>query len=138
MASTDSPIPIVDFGKFLYGNNEEKENVAREIDSAFRDVGFVYLKNHGIAREEVDACFEWVRDHSHFSCVLSFPNVFSVEPSAMHLMLTGISRGNSSLYQWKRRCSLRTHQEARIIVDILRLELRKSVSIHMALRRLQS
>ncbi|ORY09734.1 thymine dioxygenase [Clohesyomyces aquaticus] len=58
MAET-SPIPIVDFGKFLSGGKEEKELVARQIDDAFRNVGFVYLKGHGVEREMVERCFEW-------------------------------------------------------------------------------
>ena len=58
---TTSPIPIVDFGKFLSGGKEEKEDVGRQIDDAFRNVGFVYLKNHGVDKKKVESCFEWVR-----------------------------------------------------------------------------
>ncbi|KAF2657824.1 thymine dioxygenase [Lophiostoma macrostomum CBS 122681] len=53
------PIPIVDFGAFLHGNEEERADVARQIDDAFRNTGFVYLKNHGVEKEVVDKCFEW-------------------------------------------------------------------------------
>ncbi|KAH7137971.1 hypothetical protein B0J11DRAFT_545880 [Dendryphion nanum] len=52
-------IPIVDFGKFLNGTDEEKKIVGKEIDDAFRNVGFVYLKNHGVSAQEVAQCFEW-------------------------------------------------------------------------------
>ncbi|KAF2500370.1 thymine dioxygenase, partial [Lophium mytilinum] len=58
-ASPSSPIPVVDFGKFLTGTAEEKKEVASEIDEAFRNVGFVYLKNHGVDKKRVDECFEW-------------------------------------------------------------------------------
>lgn len=54
-------IAIVDFGNFLNGTKEEQEQVAREIDNAFQNVGFVYLKNHGVAKEMVEECFQWVR-----------------------------------------------------------------------------
>ncbi|KAH7341163.1 thymine dioxygenase [Pyrenochaeta sp. MPI-SDFR-AT-0127] len=54
-----APIPIVDFAAFLDGGKEEKERVAREIDDAFRKVGFVYLKNHGVKKGVVDEAFEW-------------------------------------------------------------------------------
>ena len=57
--SSGNCIPIVDFGAFLDGETEEQERVAREIDEAFRTVGFVYLKNHGVPKEKVEECFEW-------------------------------------------------------------------------------
>lgn len=53
------PIPIVDFGNFLHGNKEQKKIVSQKIDEAFRNVGFVYLKNHGVNSEEIAECFEW-------------------------------------------------------------------------------
>ncbi|KAF2641549.1 Clavaminate synthase-like protein [Massarina eburnea CBS 473.64] len=61
MGSTaaSSEIPIVDFAKFLNGSGEEKEEVARQLDSAFCNVGFVYLKNHGVLKELVEECFSW-------------------------------------------------------------------------------
>ncbi|KAF2728248.1 Clavaminate synthase-like protein [Polyplosphaeria fusca] len=59
MTETETPVPIVDFRLFLNGDKAEKETVARQIDEAFRDVGFVYLKNHGVAQDMVEQCFEW-------------------------------------------------------------------------------
>ena len=53
-------IPVVDFGKFLKGTSEERRQVASEIDSAFRNMGFVYLQNHSVPAAEVENCFEWV------------------------------------------------------------------------------
>ncbi|KAF1946378.1 Clavaminate synthase-like protein [Clathrospora elynae] len=52
-------IPIVDFGAFLNGSQEEKARVAKEMDDAFRGVGFVYLRNHGVDAEMVEQCFKW-------------------------------------------------------------------------------
>jgi isopenicillin N synthase-like dioxygenase len=52
-------IPIVDFGTFLTGSQEQKEQVAKQIDDAFRDVGFVYLRNHGVSGDMVGECFAW-------------------------------------------------------------------------------
>ena len=77
MAPSDdstSTIPIVDFGAFLNGSDEAKEQVARQLDDAFRDVGFVYLRNHGVRREVVEECFEWVCHATHSLMVLDlFP-----------------------------------------------------------------
>ncbi len=53
-------IPIVNFGKFLDGGEEEKKQAAQEIDDAFRNAGFVYLKGHGVNKDLIKECFEWV------------------------------------------------------------------------------
>ena len=63
---TSSPVPIVDFGEFLNGSEEKKSRVAERIDTAFREVGFVFLKNHGVDKEMVEECFEWVRISTYF------------------------------------------------------------------------
>jgi isopenicillin N synthase-like dioxygenase len=54
-------VPVVDFSKAIHGTRAEKEEVARHIDDAFRNVGFVYLKNHSVPLDLVAECFEWVR-----------------------------------------------------------------------------
>ncbi|KIW15207.1 hypothetical protein PV08_05252 [Exophiala spinifera] len=43
-------LPIVDFGAFIdpASSSEERKKVALDIDRACREVGFFYLKNHGI------------------------------------------------------------------------------------------
>lgn len=53
-------MPLVDFGPFLHGSDDDKKAVAAQIDDAFRNVGFVYLANHGVPGERVDECFKWV------------------------------------------------------------------------------
>jgi isopenicillin N synthase-like dioxygenase len=53
-------IPVVDFAKTMNGTREERENIAQSLDDAFRNVGFVYLKNHGVPPEMVNECFDWV------------------------------------------------------------------------------
>ncbi|KAF1920700.1 thymine dioxygenase [Ampelomyces quisqualis] len=55
-------IPIVDFAQAASGTKEEKEHIANQIDAAFRNIGFVYLKNHGVPREKVDECFAWSKN----------------------------------------------------------------------------
>lgn len=54
-----STIPLVDFSPFVNGGKEEQERAAQQIDNAFRDVGFVYLENHGVPKEKVEECFAW-------------------------------------------------------------------------------
>lgn len=54
-----SAIPVVDFAQFLDGSR--KQEVADAIIKSFRDIGFVYLINHGRPQEKIDAMFELVR-----------------------------------------------------------------------------
>lgn len=48
-------LPVVDFGPFLDPASSllEKQQVAFEIDKACREVGFFYLKNHGVPAQLV-------------------------------------------------------------------------------------
>ena len=41
-------IPVIDFGGFLKGTPEESMQVAQEIRKAAEEVGFFYIRNHGI------------------------------------------------------------------------------------------
>jgi hypothetical protein len=62
MQPNDNRIAVVDFAPFLDGSN--KLAVADKILSSFKDIGFVYLLNHGIPQAQVDQMFALVR---HFS-----------------------------------------------------------------------
>ncbi|KPI43989.1 uncharacterized protein AB675_6185 [Cyphellophora attinorum] len=50
-------IAEVSFAPFLHGNGADRKAVAQEIFDAFSTVGFVYVKDHGIAQERVDEIF---------------------------------------------------------------------------------
>ncbi|EFE44132.1 oxidoreductase, 2OG-Fe(II) oxygenase family [Trichophyton verrucosum HKI 0517] len=54
-----SQIPVIDFAPFRDGSPEDAEATGKKIFEAFRDVGFVYLKNHGVPQEVVDEAFSW-------------------------------------------------------------------------------
>ena len=41
-------IPLIDFGPFLEGSASGKAKVAGQIGEACREVGFLYLVNHGV------------------------------------------------------------------------------------------
>jgi hypothetical protein len=42
-------IPVIDFSKFRSASSrEEKKQTANEIVSAFKESGFIYIKNHGV------------------------------------------------------------------------------------------
>ncbi|EKM57563.1 uncharacterized protein PHACADRAFT_115792 [Phanerochaete carnosa HHB-10118-sp] len=50
-------ISVVDFAPFLDGSR--KQEVADAIVQSFKDIGFVYLVNHGLAQDKVDGMFDW-------------------------------------------------------------------------------
>lgn len=60
-------IPIVNFTHAINGTNEAKEHVAQQIDDAFQNVGFVYLKNHSVPLDLVEKCFQWVSAPQHLT-----------------------------------------------------------------------
>lgn len=51
-------ISIVDFAPFLDGSN--KQGVADAVLASFKEIGFVYLVNHGLADDKIKGMFEWV------------------------------------------------------------------------------
>ncbi|MEB3210480.1 MAG: 2-oxoglutarate and iron-dependent oxygenase domain-containing protein [Leptolyngbyaceae bacterium] len=51
-------IPIIDFSPFLDDDPEDKQKVAEAIYRACHEVGFMYLKNHGIPEEAIRKAFE--------------------------------------------------------------------------------
>ena len=44
-------IPVVDFGKFLHGSEEERKACATELVNAYKQYGFAYIVNHGVSKE---------------------------------------------------------------------------------------
>ncbi|KAF2018337.1 Clavaminate synthase-like protein [Aaosphaeria arxii CBS 175.79] len=78
----DPVIPIVDFDRFLHGTEEQKREVARGIDNAFQEVGFVYLKNHGVAKALIEECFAW--SEKFFSLPLSTKQLSPHPPGGSH------------------------------------------------------
>ncbi|XP_048827962.1 uncharacterized protein LOC125705782 isoform X4 [Brienomyrus brachyistius] len=56
-ADSGMEIPVLDFEVYRLGENvtdEKLTELSRDLRTAFTDVGFVYLKNTGIAQDEID------------------------------------------------------------------------------------
>ena len=74
-AATDMPattiptseVPVVDFGLFTHGTPEQRIQTARDILTAFKQVGFVYLQNHELPEEELEQAFYHVRHVAGFN-----------------------------------------------------------------------
>ncbi|XP_022798489.1 UPF0676 protein C1494.01-like [Stylophora pistillata] len=65
MAAAACAIPVVDFSAMSLKNNDPPDKnsqaiktLADQLYQAFSTIGFVYLKNHGIPQEELDAVFK--------------------------------------------------------------------------------
>ena len=52
-------IPIIDFGSYFAGEAGALEKLAKEVRRACEDVGFLYIKNHGVPQDLIDRTFEW-------------------------------------------------------------------------------
>ena len=62
MPSSDSDqpmidLPIIDLKEFRFDTGDA-DRIARQIDAAFRDIGFCYLVNTGVPQETIDDAFE--------------------------------------------------------------------------------
>lgn len=53
-------IPIIDLEPARSGTHGEVAQVAEDVYLAFKNVGFAYIKNHGVPQELIDEAFEWV------------------------------------------------------------------------------
>lgn len=53
-------IPIVDLDKFINGSQNEKVQFVKTLGTAFEEVGFVSVKNHGISLELINALYSSV------------------------------------------------------------------------------
>ena len=83
-----SNIPIIDIAPFLDGS--DKVGVADKIGQACRDIGFLYIRGHGISQQDIDAM--------HTQCVKFFDKPLD-EKMAMHLSHSGQSlRGYTQLF----------------------------------------
>ncbi|GFP56406.1 hypothetical protein ACSS6W_006685 [Trichoderma asperelloides] len=58
-------IPVVDFTLARTGSEEDRRRVAKELYEAFKNVGFAYVRNHGVPQEVVDEAFVW--NHRFFN-----------------------------------------------------------------------
>ncbi|EIM84154.1 flavonol synthase/flavanone 3-hydroxylase [Stereum hirsutum FP-91666 SS1] len=54
-----SSLPTIDFANFGDGTGPEARAISEKFFTACRDVGFAYLINTGIPKEQVDGMFDW-------------------------------------------------------------------------------
>jgi len=54
-------IPVVDLADFLSGDTERKKSFVNKLGKAYEEVGFVAVKNHGIADELIGDLYKYVK-----------------------------------------------------------------------------
>ena len=52
-----TPIPVIDLGRYLAGEPGAREAAAAELRRASEEVGFFYIRNHGVPEELVERAF---------------------------------------------------------------------------------
>lgn len=55
-------IPVVDLDKFVYGDEEDRIEFVKELGTAFHEVGFVGVINHGIPGDLVEKFYQEAKD----------------------------------------------------------------------------
>jgi isopenicillin N synthase-like dioxygenase len=60
MADTET-IPVIDLGPYLAGEAGALDRTAQEMRFALTEIGFYFIVNHGVPREQIGAVFEQVR-----------------------------------------------------------------------------
>ncbi len=60
MKTSTSGIPIVDLQAEGFADELMADGQVQKLYKAFKDIGFVYVKGHGIPDEVVHEAFEWV------------------------------------------------------------------------------
>jgi isopenicillin N synthase-like dioxygenase len=95
-----SRVPLIDIHPFLHGLEKEKDEVARVVDRACRDLGFLLIKGHGVPPElrgEVENAMM-----SFFSLPVEVKQRWAATPDnvrgyrGMHAMALAKSRGQDS------------------------------------------
>ena len=59
-------IPAVDLSKFANGNEDQRKEFIAELGKAWKDVGFVTVKNHGVPDEYINAFYTQVKRFFEF------------------------------------------------------------------------
>lgn len=75
-------VPVIDLALFLHGDAEARKAVALRIGKACRDIGFFYIRNHGIADELVEHAFAETR--RFFDLPLARKQTIAIEHSPCH------------------------------------------------------
>lgn len=66
-----SGIPVVDFANFSSLSFDQRRETSRQVVDGFKNMGFVYLANHGISDGIVQEAFKRVRGTFPIKCVLN-------------------------------------------------------------------
>lgn len=66
-----SSIPVIDLAPARSGSDEDVQIVAKRLYEAFKNVGFAYVKNHGVPEDVVNEAFNWVCRIKHLILIIN-------------------------------------------------------------------
>ncbi len=75
-------IPVIDLQPYLHGNTRQRQGVAKEIGDACRNIGFFYIKNHGVDQDLIDETFAQAK--LFFDLPLKTKSGIAIENSPYH------------------------------------------------------
>ena len=58
----DRVIPVVDLSSFVNGTEEERLAFVKELGTAFHEIGFVGVRNHGIPKHLIEGFFQSAKE----------------------------------------------------------------------------
>jgi isopenicillin N synthase-like dioxygenase len=59
---TCAPLPVIDLQDFPTGDSESRQATANAIGAACETIGFIYVANHGVPQQTIDAALEATRN----------------------------------------------------------------------------
>ena len=59
LTSKKLSIPVIDLSPFLLDKSEHTQNAAKKFVNACHDLGFVYIRGHGISSDLLQEAFDW-------------------------------------------------------------------------------
>jgi len=61
------PVPTLDIGSFLHGNESDKNKVAASLNKACEEIGFFSVINHGVPKTTITNCWETTKRYFDLS-----------------------------------------------------------------------
>jgi len=86
-------VPVVDLGPAWTGDPSARRGVTAEIATACSDIGFFYVRNHGIARDDIERIFQTAADF-HSLPLDAKMEVSVTKNNHFQGYLHGMSKGN--------------------------------------------
>src|SRR5258708_6580566 len=87
-------VPVIDLGPVWSGDAAKRRAVADEIAEVCGRIGFMYIKNHGVAKSDIDGIFKTAEDFHGMSAETKMLSAMARHPDAQGQgYLPGMTKG---------------------------------------------